>query len=236
VCDPRRNASLHAREEQIGPLIALANTPERELSLGAQLRQFRRRPMKRSFKALLAVALVVTPLLTSCSEARDPIGASPTVEPQAGLISDLLGGVLKLVNVVLKGPDANGESVSAWIGPQGGTIKTAAYTLTIPANAVSKSTRFDLAPVNDGTYTVDLRAYQQGLLGLIDVGGKGFQKPVLLTFSYKNALGVENPSKLVILWVRPDGKIEVQNCDVDKASEKITGSLDHFSKYALAQN
>lgn len=191
--------------------------------------------MKRSFKALLAVALVVTPLLTSCSEGRDPVG-TPTLEPQSGLISDLLGGTLKLVSIILKGPDANGESVSAWIGPQGGTITTAAYTLTVPANAVTKSTRFDLAPVNDGTYTVDLRAYQQGLLGLIDVGSKGFQKPVSLTFSYKNALGLENPSKLVILWIRPDGKLEVQNCDLDKQSETITGSLEHFSKYALAQN
>jgi hypothetical protein len=192
--------------------------------------------MKRSFKALLAVALVVTPLLTSCSEARDPVGAAPTLEPQSGLISDLLGGTLKLLSVVLKGPDANGEEVSAWIGPQGGTIKTAAYTLTVPANAVTKSTRFDLEPMNDGTYTVELHAYQQGLLGLVDVGGKGFQKSVSLTFSYKNALGVENPSKLVILWIRPDGKLEVQNCDVNKSSNTITGSLDHFSKYALAQN
>ena len=192
--------------------------------------------MKRSFKALLAVALVVTPLLTSCSEARDPVGATPPVDPQAGLISDLLGGTLKLVNVILKGPDANGEEVSAWIGPQGGTITTAANTLTIPANAVSKSTRFDLEPINDGTYTVELHAYQQGLLGLVDVGGKGFQEPVSLTFSYKNALGIENPTKLVILWVRPDGKLEIQSTELNKKDDTATSWLSHFSKYALAQN
>jgi hypothetical protein len=192
--------------------------------------------MKRSFKALLTLALVVTPLLTSCSDVRDPVAANPSLDPQAGLISDLLGGTLKLINVVLKGPDANGDAKSVWIGTQGGTITTAAYTVTIPANAVTKSTRFDVAPMNDGTYTVQLHAYQQGLLGLIDVGSKGFKKPVELTYSYKNAVGIENPSKLVILWVRPDGKIEVQNCDNDKDTKTITGSLSHFSKYALAQN
>jgi hypothetical protein len=192
--------------------------------------------MKRSFKALLAVALVVTPLLTSCSEARDPMGAAPSLEPQAGLISDLLGGTLKLLSVVLKGPDANGEAKAVWIGPQGGTISTAAYTLTVPANAVTKSTKFEIEPVNDGTYTVELHAYEQGLLGLVDVGGKGFKKPVLLKYSYKNAVGVANESKLVILWVKPDGTIEVQNCDVNKSADTITGSLEHFSKYALAQN
>ena len=192
--------------------------------------------MKRSFKALLTVALIVTPLLTSCSEARDPVGAAPSMEPQSGLISDLLGGTLELLNVVLKGPDANGEAKSVWIGPQGGTITTAAYTLTVPAYAVTKSTRFDIVPVNDGTYTVELHAYEQGLLGLIDVGSKGFKKPVLLKYSYKNAIGIENESKLVILWVRPDGTIEVQNCDVNKENDTITGSLNHFSKYALAQN
>ena len=192
--------------------------------------------MKRSFKALLTLALVVTPLLTSCSDVRDPVGTAPSLDPQAGLISDLLGGTLKLINVVLKGPDANGEAKAVWIGAEGGTITTAAYTLTIPANAVTQSTRFEIEPANDGTYTVELHAYQQGLLGLVDVGSKGFQKPVLLKYSYQNAIGVENESKLVILWVRPDGKVEVQNCDVNKQANTITGSLNHFSKYALAQN
>jgi hypothetical protein len=164
------------------------------------------------------------------------MGAAPSLEPQAGLISDLLGGTLKLLSVVLKGPDANGEAKAVWIGPQGGTISTAAYTLTVPANAVTKSTKFEIEPVNDGTYTVELHAYEQGLLGLVDVGGKGFKKPVLLKYSYKNAVGLANESKLVILWVRDDGKIEVQNCDVNKNADTITGSLEHFSKYALAQN
>jgi hypothetical protein len=159
--------------------------------------------------------------------------------PQDGLITDVLGvvgGVAKAVGTILGGPDANGALASAWVGPQGGTVKTAAYTLVIPANAVSVNTRFDIEPTNDGKYSVELHAYQQGLLGLVDVGGKGFQKPVALAFSYANAVGVENPKRLVIIYIRPDGVTEKQTSSLNTKTEVITGTLNHFSKYAMAEN
>jgi len=196
--------------------------------------------MTRSLKALLAALLIITPVLTSCSEVKDPVAAAPTVQTQDGLIGDLLGGVVhtvvNLLDGLLTGPDANGSTASAWIGPKGGTLKTAAYTLTVPAYAVTTNTRFDLAPTNTGTYSVDLHAYQQGLLRLVDVGGKGFRKPVTLTISYANAKGVTKPSNIDIIYLRPDGTLQIMQTSVDSNTETVSSALPHFSKYAMVQN
>src|SRR5687767_13886732 len=131
--------------------------------------------MKRSLKALVAALLIAVPLLTSCADVSGPPAPTSAIERQDGLIDDLLGGTLKLVFSLLTGPDANGSEVSAWIGSGGGVLTTAAYTLIVPLGAVSERTKFVIAPTNDGTYSVSLNAYRQGLLGLVDVGERGFR-------------------------------------------------------------
>lgn len=192
--------------------------------------------MKRSMKTLLAALLIVTPLITSCAEIKDPVDSTPSVQTDGSLIGGLLGGVLGLVDGLVYGSDANGDAASAWIGPEGGTIKTAAYTLTVPANAVSATTRFDVEPTNTGTYSLDLHAYRKSLLGLVDVGAKGFNKPVTLTMSYANARNVTDASALLIVYVKSDGTIQWQNCVLDAKTETVSSALSHFSKYAMVQN
>ena len=197
--------------------------------------------MKRSMKALLAVLLVATPLLASCADTTGPSAPETTLttQPQAGLLDGLLGlvgSVLTGVLNILGGPDANGAEASAWIGSSGGTIKTAAYTLTVPKGAVSQNTLFSLEPANDGTYKVELHAERKGLLGWVDVGSNGFSKPVLYTVSYANANGVTDPKKLVIVYLRADGKAEITASSINTTAKTVTSSLPHFSKYALVQN
>jgi hypothetical protein len=195
--------------------------------------------MTRSFKALVVALLLATPILSSCSESVDPTSTAPAVQPQDGLIGDLLGGLLGLVGTILTGPDANGADAEKWIGSGGGTVSTAAYTLTVPAGAVSQSTRFRVEPTNTGTYSVDLSAHRKGgLLGLslVEVGSKGFAKPVKLTIKYANATNVQNPNSLVIVYIRTDGTVVTQTTVVNTTAENVTTSLGHFSRYAMAQN
>lgn len=190
--------------------------------------------MKRSFKAYVAALIILAPMVSSCAEVRDPI-AGNTAQHQDGLIGDLLGGVFNLLGSILSGPDANGADASAWIGSAGGTVSTAAYTLVVPANAVSTSTRFDIEPTNTGTYSLELHAYRRGLLGLIDVGGNGFSRPVTLKVSYANARGVTSASDLVIIYIKSNG-VEIQPSLIDTGAKTVASPLSHFSKYAMAQN
>jgi hypothetical protein len=198
--------------------------------------------MTRSLRAFLAVALIALPLASSCNDVQAPEASNTatSIERQDGLITDLLGGVvggvLNLVNNILTGPDANGSQAYAWIGAEGGSIKTAAYTLVVPRGAVGEKIKFVVEPENDGTYTVNLHAYQQGLLGLVDVGGRGFRKPVLLTIRYANAEGVTNERKLTIIYLSNSTAAEVQPSVVDRKDKEVTAQLPHFSKYAMAQN
>lgn len=195
--------------------------------------------MRRSFKAFVAAVLIAVPVLASCNEASNPVAPTTTIERQDGLldlVGGVVGGVLKLVGVILTGPDANGEAKYAWIDSNGGTITTAAYTLTVPRGAVGTRTKFVVAPVNDGSYTLQLDAYEQGLLGLVNVGPRGFKKPVLLTISWANANGVTNAKQIGIVFLKSATEVEAQNSTVDTRDKDVTASLSHFSKYAMVQN
>jgi hypothetical protein len=199
--------------------------------------------MKRSFKALAIAVLIALPLLASCNEATGPLAPTTNIERQEGLLGDLVGGVVDLVGGVvgllgniLSGPDANGNAASAWIDSNGGTVKTAAYTLTVPRGAVKTKTQFVIQPLNNGTYTVELKAYQKTLLSTKSVGEKGFAKPVLFTVSYARADGVTDTKKLGIIYIASPTQVELQKTTVDTRDKDVTAQLSHFSKYAMVQN
>ena len=199
--------------------------------------------MKRSFKAFVVAMLVAVPMLSSCADNPTGPEVSTTIERQDGLLGDLLGGVVNLVGgvvnllgSVLTGPDANGSEASAWIGSEGGVVKTAAYTLTVPRGAVSTKTRFVVKPSNTGAYLVELDAYVNTLLGQVEVGSKGFKKPVQLTISYARAQGVTNEKKIAIVYVTSDSQGKIQPVTVDTRDNEVTAALAHFSKYAMVQN
>ena len=195
--------------------------------------------MKRSLRAFLAAVLIAVPVLASCNEANSPVAPATTIERQDGLldlVGGVVGGLVRLVGVILTGPDANGAEKSAWIGSDGGSISTAAYTLTVPRGAVSTRTKFVVAPTNTGAYVINLEAYEQGLLGLVNVGKRGFKKPVLLTISYAKANGVTNTSKLGIVYLATPDQVEIQPTTIDTRDKDVTAQLSHFSKYAMIQN
>jgi hypothetical protein len=201
--------------------------------------------MKRSFKAFIVAMLVAAPMLSSCADMSGPVEpeVTSTIERQDGLLGGLLGvvgglvgGVVNLLGSVLSGPDANGNEVAKWIDSDGGTIKTAAYTLTVPRGAVRERTKFVVSPSNTGKYMVELEAFENTLLGMREVGSKGFRKPVLLTISYRNANGITNEKKIAIVYVVNPAKGEVQASDVDTRDNEVTAKLNHFSKYAMVQN
>lgn len=194
--------------------------------------------MMRSFRAFTATLLLITPLLASCDTIADPSSAPPSVERQAGLLGGLIDTTVNLlgavVGILVGGEDANAPEVTKWIGKDGGTLETGAYTLIVPKGAVSNSTLFGIAPANDGRYATELSATRDG--GRIDVGANGFNKPVTLIFSYEGADNLKDPLKLMVVYVAVDGNLVPQPTIIDTNKKIVSSKLDHFSKYALVQN
>lgn len=130
-----------------------------------------------------------------------------------------------------------GSSAAALIGSGGGTISVAGHVLTVPAGAVSRPTRFTMAVVNDGYVEVELNATVPQSRGPgIDVGEKGFDRPVTLQLNYAWAAGDVDASRLQIVWVKEDGSLETLSSTADSGTKTVTADLDHFSKYAIGQN
>lgn len=124
-------------------------------------------------------------------------------------------------------------SLSSIIGTGGGQISLLGHSLQVPAGAVAVPTIFTMTVLTNGYVEVDLTAVVSSLLGSVDVGEKGFNKPVTLTLTYARSPDTLDPSKLLIVYV--DGKkLEPLASTVNRATKTVSAQLSHFSKYAMA--
>lgn len=130
-----------------------------------------------------------------------------------------------------------GVSLSSVIGIRGGRISIAGHVLEVPAGAVTVPTLFTLTVPLNGNVEVDLSATVTDVLGnVIDVGSKGFEKPVKLTLTYARGTNVEDPADLFIAYM-PNGDHSKHEKLPSKHEDKkklVSTSLSHFSKYCMA--
>jgi hypothetical protein len=132
--------------------------------------------------------------------------------PETGTILD----ILKVINLT------------------GGSLGVLSHTLKVPFGAVILPTIFTMQVEKNGHIEVELHALVQSLLGLLDIGGKGFLKPVTLSLSYKSAINVTDPSRLRIALLNDDGTIaEILPTTLDTKNKKVSADLPHFSRYAV---
>lgn len=127
------------------------------------------------------------------------------------------------------GNDGSTGLATGLIGKEGGTITLGEHQLTVPAGAVSAPTVFTMEIADEKYITVLLTAIQ----GTLDIGEKGFAKPVRLTLSYSTATEPVAESRLLILWVKDDGTFEAQPTTVDTAGRRVKADLGHFSGYTV---
>ncbi|HEX6259790.1 MAG TPA: hypothetical protein VFZ51_03985, partial [Woeseiaceae bacterium] len=177
----------------------------------------------------LAPALLVLLAITSCSD------QSP-VEPVADVVSLQAAYNSDFTWIEERSPfDLGGLSISGIIGLTGGVLRLGGHTLVVPPGAVTVPTLFTISLPLDPYVNVDLTATVQTLLGgLLNVGGRGFEKPVALGLTYKRATNVTDPSKLFIAYVPRYGAAEKLPSVVDQANKVVWAALPHFSKYCMA--
>jgi len=173
--------------------------------------------MKR-MRRLTAVLLVSLAAVMSCLPDRSP--TAPAIPPpDASLLGDLLSatGLLKCTPL----PYARTTQV---VGPAGGVIQVGPHTLLIPPGALLQNVTITAeapsATVNSVRFT------PQGL---------HFTVSAALTMSYSNCnlLGKILPKR--IAYTDDNLNILSYLISLDNLfAKKVTGKLDHFSRYAVA--
>lgn len=197
-----------------------------------------RTPRRRGFLSALGVSFILSLGLAACDHSGQlaPVPDAPRygeVESQDGE-----GYVLLQERIP---SDIMDLDVSKLIGIDGGKISLAGHTITVPAGAVTTPTLFTMTLKTTGYIDVDLSATVTDLLGnVIDVGEKGFQKPVTLTLTFARSPNVpdelDDITILRMLGGTHDEGHEPLETELDSETKTVSAELDHFSGYCLADN
>jgi hypothetical protein len=181
--------------------------------------------MNRWYTKLSAVsALMLALTIWGCESVTDGALTGPSEASEILVTSTNSGGY-----TVARETDPTVGVVSAVIGQSGGALNLGKHFLTVPAGAVDGPTTFTVTKLS-GELKVELTASR---LLPNDVGSAGFRVPVKLGVSYESASAVPDASQLKVVWVKPDGTMEVQQSNVDVYGKVVVGSLNHFSAYAV---
>ncbi|HWV56317.1 MAG TPA: hypothetical protein VNZ57_02500 [Longimicrobiales bacterium] len=168
----------------------------------------------------LACALL---LGTACSDLGDPIapGSQPNFAPQ----ENRAGGIAKRAAITRVSPVTGPGSVSAMIGPEGGTLKARGVELTIPAGALTRPTRIQM--VVPGGPFVRVKLFPHGLQ---------FQQPARLGFDIAGTTAATDTDLIGVYFngaISADGLIEADEIfEADVVDGQVQFWIEHFSDYA----
>lgn len=174
--------------------------------------------MARRLAGIVAVTMVVVSCgrdAPTAARTSDAVRASG-VDGSANLLGGLLGTLLSCRPM----PEAQ---ASAWIGPAGGTLRVGPHTLRVPAGALGQRVLITGIAPSDSVNLVQF--YPEGL---------HFASPASLTMSYANcSLLVQLLPQIVYT---DDGLniLEYIPSLANLLSRTVTGSVQHFSGYAVA--
>ncbi|MBW3629047.1 MAG: hypothetical protein KY464_07085 [Gemmatimonadetes bacterium] len=191
--------------------------------------------MQRRLKSLLICSLFSGVLLTSC----EPGSSGVTETPNGPDLAQTIGSPQDQYTWVEVSSIPGQPRTAQVIGVAGGALELSGHTLTVPAGAVSEPTLFSMIVLPNGRIEIELLATTVEPFGQSrDVGSGGFQNgnTVRLTLSYARATNVDDPSRLVLLYLRDDGGVEKIPTTLDQATQTITAELQHFSRYCMAMD
>ena len=180
----------------------------------------------------LTLALVAGVSCTSSEGAlTDPSVGMTSQQPaqSLGSLGGLVGGLTGTVVNTLSGvtdlltcsPRPYAVTTKT-IGPEGGSIAVGKNLLVIPKKALSVKTRITAEQMPGSTNSV--RFSPEGL---------HFAKSAELAIDYENCLAVPLPKKLVYTTEALSILELLKSKDYPKY-DYVTGSIDHFSRYAVA--
>jgi hypothetical protein len=174
---------------------------------------------------LLAAVFAINLVAASCT----PDVTNPPVTQAPAPEADLIGGTIERLGGVVTGllrceplPFVANQGV---FGPNGGTLRLGEHALVIPRGALSSVVTIRAERPADGVASI--RFYPEGLR---------FARPAALTMSYSNCnlvAGLLTPKR--IAYTTEGLRILEYIPSVDNVlARRVTGRLDHFSRYAVS--
>ena len=173
--------------------------------------------------------------LVAC--AADPITA-PKISADAnpGLVSDLLGGLLKKQVLTRKTALAKDITVSATIGSAGGrlSIPEAGFELVVPPNAVKKSTKFTVTAIKGNLVAYEFgphgTTFPRSLQAKQNLQGTSYQplnlRPLQAAyFADRSQLSLSDATALVS---------ELIGGVTSLLTKQFSWQIEHFSGYVVA--
>jgi hypothetical protein len=114
-------------------------------------------------------------------------------------------------------------ATAGWIGPRGGILKAGKHTLRVPPSALATTTWI--------TMEVPSSSINRVVFG---PEGLTFKNAALLTMSYSNC-SVTPGAQQYIVYINDQNRIiETTQSVSDPLTQTVTGTVTHFSDYALS--
>jgi hypothetical protein len=176
----------------------------------------------RSLVTMFALAAMMVAAACSTEKPVSPVA------PNAGLLDPITGLVSGLVNGLVSCPTSTSYTTTKTIGTGGGTINVGPHSLVIPSGALSSNVSITATAPAGQHIKVEFKPE-----------GLKFAKTSALTMSYKQCNLVSGLlSKLLFKVVYVDNNnnvLEVLPSVMNLLKQNVTGSLKHFSAYAVAE-
>lgn len=179
--------------------------------------------MRIAFRATVVAAVVAAlGTLAACGSRGD--ATAPTTLPaaeQQALLDGLLGNTLSSLTLVSCQTPSYG-SVTKTIGPAGGVMAVGPHTFVVPPNALSKNVAITMTAPKGSSVRVEFQPE-----------GLRFEAPTALTLSYKHCLLPPLLPRVVYVGERLN-ILELVPSAFSTLTRTVTGKVDHFSGYAIA--
>lgn len=175
--------------------------------------------------AALAATLVSCTDSPSAPPAPNPSLLGGVVGTVTGTTTTLTGSLGNLLNGLVACQVRETERGSATIGRYGGVVRVGPHTLHVPAGALDRDVTISaVAPAGD---FVKVELQPEGLR---------FARPTALTLSYRDC-GLLGNLRYTLVYLGDDDRtvLEILPSVANLLTRSVTGRLDHFSNYAIAE-
>ena len=178
----------------------------------------------RSTTALvLGLTIAAAAGCTSDHAPLSPSAPEVVATPNGSLLGGLLGGVTSTTTGLLSCKVWSTTTASATIGSGGGVIRVGRHSLLVPPGALTSPTTITATAPRGNTVLVEF-----------EPKGLKFDRPTALTLSYRDC-GLLGGLLLNVVYVdRNQNILEILPSLNNLLNMTVTGRVDHFSGYALA--